>query len=128
MNGLLLDTNALLWVLADDAQLGEGARARLAAAPPRFSSVSVLEITIKAMLDRLHVPGSVEQGAQSAGLVELPFRSHHASGLKEWPELAKHDPFDRMLLSQARQENLALLTSDAHLLGLGFDWVLDART
>lgn len=128
MNGLLLDTNALLWVLAGDARLGSSARARLTTSTSaRFSSASVLEITIKQMLGRLEAPGEVAADATKAGLIELPFRSHHASGLAEFPDLARHDPFDRMLLSQAHREDLVLLTSDRHLLDLGFDWVIDAR-
>lgn len=128
MNGVLLDTNALVWVLAGDPQLGSNARARLiTSVSPRFSSASVLEITIKHMLGRLEVPGDVATAAEAAGLVELPFRSPHASGLEQFPDLAGHDPFDRMLLSQARHEDLLLLTSDRHLLDLGFEWVIDAR-
>ncbi|MGC0142076.1 type II toxin-antitoxin system VapC family toxin [Pseudactinotalea sp. Z1732] len=128
MNGVLLDTNPLLWVLAGDPQLGTGARAHLTTSTsPRFSSASVLEITIKQMLGRLEVPGEVAGAAAAAGLVELPFRSHHASGLEEFPDLARHDPFDRMLLSQARHEDLLLLTSDRQLLELGIDRVIDAR-
>jgi len=128
VTGVLLDTNALLWVLAADPRLGSSARARLTASPsPRFSSASVLEVTIKKMLGRLNLPGEVADAATRAGLVELPFRSDHASGLAQFPDLVRHDPFDRMLLSQALRENLLLLTSDRHLLDLGFEWLIDAR-
>lgn len=47
--------------------------------------------------------------------------------MEELPDLARHDPFDRMLLSQARHEDLLLLTSDRQLLELGIDRVIDAR-
>ncbi|WP_324651606.1 type II toxin-antitoxin system VapC family toxin [Georgenia sp. H159] len=128
MSGILLDTNALLWVLAGDEALGPTARERLATSGPvHFSAVSVLEITIKEMLGRLEVPGDVSAGAQRAGLVELPFRAGHASGLTEFSALARHDPFDRMLLSQAAREHLLLLTSDRLLLALDIEWVVDAR-
>ena len=128
MNGILLDTNALLWVLAGDEDLGDDAQTQLAATGPvHFSAVSVLEITIEEILGRLEVPGEVPDAAKQAGMVELPFRSAHASGLKEFPALARHDPFDRMLLSQAHSDGLLLCTSDRHLLALGFEWVIDAR-
>lgn len=128
MSGTLLDTNALLWVLADSPQLGTSARGRLAASVSvRFSAVSVLEITAKEMLGRLETPGDVAEAATRAGLVELPFGAHHASGLHAFPALVRHDPFDRMLLSQARCDDLVLLTSDRHLLGLGLPRVADAR-
>lgn len=128
MNGLLLDTNALWWVLSDDPRLGAGSRTRLQeTGRVHFSSISVLEITMKEMLGRLSAPGDVAVDAESAGLVELPFRSRHAAGLRDFPSLSRHDPFDRMLLSQARIEELALLTSDRQLHMLGLDWVLDAH-
>lgn len=92
-----------------------------------FSSVAVLEITIKEMLGRLETPGDVADGARQAGLVELPFRSRHASGLPDLPLPARHDPFDRMLLSQALLEGLDLLTSDRYLLALEHPRILDAR-
>lgn len=128
MTGLLLDTNALLWVLSGDQRLGAAARVHLSrAAAVHFSAVSVLEITIKEMLGRLETPGDVADGAGRAGLAELPFRAQHAQGLTDFPSLVRHDPFDRMLLSQARLEGLLLLTSDRLLLDLGLEWVLDAR-
>lgn len=128
MSSLLLDTNALLWVLAADPGLGDGARARLnASAQVHFSAASVLEVTINEMLGRLTTPGELSADARSAGLIELPFRAEHASGLRDFPNLTRHDPFDRMLLSQANTEKLLLLTSDRHLLDLGLDWVVDAR-
>lgn len=128
MNGILLDTNALLWVLVDDPRLGATSRAALGDAERvYFSSVAVLEITIKEMLGRLETPGDVSDGARQAGLVELPFRSRHASGLHDLPLPARHDPFDRMLLSQALLEGLHFLTSDRRLLALKLPQVLDAR-
>ncbi|MPV50646.1 hypothetical protein GCG21_11650 [Pseudactinotalea sp. HY160] len=58
MIGVLLDTNALIWVLAGDPRLGGRARAQVAEAPRvHFLAVSVLEITLKEMLGRLRVPG-----------------------------------------------------------------------
>ncbi|MDN5805522.1 MAG: hypothetical protein L0H26_13205 [Microlunatus sp.] len=40
--------------------------------------------------------------------------------------LARHDPFDRMLVAQTRVERSVLVTSDRTLLGLGMPWILDA--
>lgn len=67
------------------------------------------------------------EAAHRAGLRELPFRERHAVTMSQFPQLARHDPFDRMLLAQAQAEDLMLLTSDRVLLGLGHDWVVDAR-
>lgn len=127
---ILLDTNALLWLYRDDPSLGPRSRERITAAPRvHFSAASVLEITIKHQLGRLDLPGGDEfpEIFERSGLVELPLTAAHAVALAGFPDLARHDPFDRMLLAQARSESLDLLTSDARLLALGEPWVSDAR-
>ncbi|MCK0111641.1 type II toxin-antitoxin system VapC family toxin [Ornithinimicrobium sp. F0845] len=128
MRGVVLDTNVFLWLLTGDERLGQRSRLLVTGSSPVYaSSVCVLEVTIKEMFGRLRVPEPVTEAAQAAGLVELPFRAPHAAALAEFPELARQDPFDRMLLAQASSEGLALLTSDQALLGLGLEWVVDAR-
>jgi PIN domain nuclease of toxin-antitoxin system len=127
---ILLDTNALLWLYRDSDQLGPRSRQLIAAASRvHFSAATVLEITIKNMLGRLSLPGgeAFPQVFERSGLVELPFTAAHAATLQLFPGLARHDPFDRMLLAQARSESLTFLTSDATLLGLGEPWIHDAR-
>lgn len=127
---ILLDTNALLWVLHADDQLGSQARRHLDEAPVvYYSSISVSELTIKSMIGRLSLPGGDRFPAifADAGLRELPFTSTHAAGMLRFPALARHDPFDRMILAQADTERLRLLTSDRTLLSLGQTWILDAR-
>ena len=46
--------------------------------------------------------------------------------IAEFPELIGHDPFDRVLLAQAKVEQLDFLTADRRLLARDFDWILDA--
>lgn len=127
---ILLDTNALLWLVADSPRLGLQARARIEAADRVcFSAVSVSEIAIKHMLGRIDLPGgdAFPQIFADSGLSELAFASAHAAALLEDPALRRHDPFDRMLLAQASAERAELLTSDAVLLDLGRAGVADAR-
>jgi PIN domain nuclease of toxin-antitoxin system len=127
---ILLDTNALLWVYRDDRSLGEEARDRIGrASRVMYSAVSVMEITMKHMLGRVPLPGDGDLPAAFArsGLMELPFTAQHAATLLRFPTLARHDPFDRMLLAQATSESCDLLTSDATLLALGEARVHDAR-
>jgi PIN domain nuclease of toxin-antitoxin system len=127
---MLLDTHALLWLATDDDRLGPRSRARIAEAPRvHYSAVSISEIVIKHMLGRIDLPGGdrfPEVFAQM-GLVELPFTSRHANALREEPELARHDPFDRFLLAQSFADGMPLLTADRVLLELGRTWVHDAR-
>lgn len=127
---ILLDTNALLWLYRDAADLGARSRAAIGRAERVwFSSVSILEITIKHQLGRVELPGGADypQIFAESGLGELSFTARHAAALAEFPQLARHDPFDRMLLAQARIESVDLMTSDAILLGLGETWIHDAR-
>ena len=127
---MLLDTNALIWLMNDSPKLGPQARARIVAAPRvYYSSVSVMEIVIKSMLGKLALPGGERfpDVFAQAGLVELPFSARQANALREDEALARHDPFDRMLLAQARVEAIPLLTSDTVLLGLTSADCIDAR-
>ncbi|MBC9957387.1 type II toxin-antitoxin system VapC family toxin [Yimella sp. cx-51] len=128
MKGLLLDTNALIWTLTADARLGQTARSLITdTGAVRYSSVSVLEVTIKTMLGKLSLPGDFQVGLDSIGLTELPLTARHAAAVAEFPDFTRHDPFDRMLLAQANVEQIRLLTADTALLGLGVTWVIDAR-
>ena len=127
---MLLDTNVLLWLMVDSCRLGDQARSRITTAPRVYvSSVSVLEIVIKNMLGRLDLPGGDRFPGvfTQAGLVELPFAVRHADAMRMHARLARHDPFDRMLLAQAEAEAMPLLTSDSALIELGAPSTIDAR-
>lgn len=128
---MLLDTNALLWLYHDSPRLGPRARDGIAnASRVYYSAASVMEIMIKHMLGRIELPGGdgfPEIFARS-GLAELTFSAAHAHAMRRDPGLSRHDPFDRLLLAQARAEGLDLLTSDATLLGLGDARIRDARS
>lgn len=127
---ILLDTNALLWIVSDDKRLGVKARTALENADQVcFSSVSISEIALKHMLGRLTVPGNQDliDGFRESGLSELSLTAEHAAELLNFPELKRHDLFDQMLLAQAKSSRAQLLTSDSILLNLGYSWVRDAR-
>ena len=125
---ILLDTNALLWMLYDGPRLGPTSRSLLASGDRiAFSSVSVVELVVKQMLGKLKLPADAREAALAAGLYELALDGRHAAALAAFPELARHDPFDRMLLAQASTEGVQLLTSDRALLGLDYEWLFDAR-
>lgn len=124
---LLLDSQAVLWVLSGSPRLGRLARRMIDTSPAVHLSVaSVWELTIKAMLGRLDIPAGLAGRAEEQGLAILPVTAEHAEALRDFPELARHDPFDRLLIAQASVGGLRLLTADAALLGLGRDFVVDA--
>lgn len=125
---ILLDTQVALWLLSAPERLGRRARREIEAAESvAFSSVSVAEITIKKMLGRLDVPDDIAQQWQRSGLTSLALDSDHATTIAAFPDLVCHDPFDRLLLAQAKAERATLLTADRVLLSLGLPQVLDAR-
>jgi len=111
---LLLDSHVFLWWLGDDSRLS--ARARTAIADPRsivhVSAATIWELAIKAALGRIDSGGAdLGQEIAANGFVELPISARHAT---EAGALPRHhdDPFDRMLIAQARIEELVLITRD----------------
>jgi PIN domain nuclease of toxin-antitoxin system len=126
---LLLDSQALLWLLDDNPRLGPRAREAITTAQGvHVSAATVWELTIKAMLGKLSVPADLSKRLTAQGLELLSITAEHAEALRDFPELGQHDPFDRLLVAQASRTGLRLLTADQVLLGLGRDLVLDART
>lgn len=124
---MLLDTQALLWLLADSPRIGPRARALIASAGSvHYSAASIWEIEIKRALGKLRIDGDLAQSLHDAGLRELSVTATHALATSA-VQLPHRDPFDRMLLAQAEAEGLPFLTADGVLLGLGRRDVLDAR-
>lgn len=121
---LLLDSHILIWALTEDARLSEKAR-QLIIDPNNviyYSTVSVWEISIK----HANHPEDLEfygkelsAYCQAAGFLQLEIRDKHVYALetltREDGAPPQKDPFDRMLLAQAKAENMSLLTHDALL-------------
>lgn len=112
---LLLDTNVLLWWLAADARLTPRAQRAIADDPDAVvSAVSVWEIAIKRGLGKLDVDDTVYDRITASGFRLLPVLFAHAVEVEGLP-VVHRDPFDRMLVAQARHEGLALVTADRRL-------------
>jgi len=125
---MLLDTNVLIRMASYPETLGHVAWDLIEGGPVFASAISHFEIVMKRMLGKLEAPES-DLGAHFAdqGITPLPFTEQHAARIADFEELARHDPFDRMLLAQAAAERMDFLTSDSTLLGLGYEWIIDAR-
>lgn len=114
---LLLDTHMLLWAAAGTlpakaAELIVDGENQLF-----FSPASIWEIGIKKSLGRPDFkvdPEVLQRGLLDNHYQELSITSRHALVVNDLPPLHK-DPFDRMLLAQAKAEGIMLLTSDAFL-------------
>jgi PIN domain nuclease of toxin-antitoxin system len=110
---LLLDTHALIWWLEGGTRLGEEARAaiRSRANEVRVSSVSAVEISIKVARGKLDAPGDLVTQIARHGFTALPVTIEHGIAMLGFS--ASHgDPFDRLLIAQARCEGLTIVTGD----------------
>ena len=87
---------------------------------------TIWELTIKDMLGKVALPADLPGVLDEEGFAILDITAAHAHGLRTFPELARHNPFDRLIIAQARVAGLRLLTADRVLLGLERDFVVDA--
>jgi PIN domain nuclease of toxin-antitoxin system len=113
---LLLDTHLLLWAASEPERLSSKARTLLLDPSNQllFSAASLWEISIKNSLERADFkvdPRRLWRMLLVNGYRELPVSSEHTVAVNELPPLHK-DPFDRILIAQARVEGLLLLTVD----------------
>ena len=109
---LLLDTHVVLWWLADDPELPDDIKERLDHEPDvRVSAATIWEIAIKQALGKIAAPEDLPERIRDTGFRELPVRFAHAMAAGRLP-LIHRDPFDRMLVAQARCEDLTLVTRD----------------
>lgn len=119
---LLLDTYILIWALNEDPQLSLKAR-ELILDPNNaiyYSSVSVWEIAIKHAIHPESVTFSgkeLSQYCQEAGFLPIEMRDRHVFALETITRSDNapphHDPFDRMLIAQAKAENMSFLTHNS---------------
>lgn len=111
---LLLDTHVALWWLNDPARLDPIARTAIGAGDNevRVSAASVWEVAIKTATGRLAAPTPFVAALGSAGIEELPVRWTHADRVMSLPDHHR-DPFDRILMAQALEEDMVIVTRDA---------------
>lgn len=125
---LLLDTHIVLWAIADHPKLSEAAR-DLITDPDNtiyYSAVSVWEVLLKNSSPRNNLDLSAEdfiEYCEEAGYIALPMKPRHVAAASKLDTSAadkQHsDPFDRMLLAQAKSENFSFVTHDEKLLLYG---------
>lgn len=120
---LLCDTHLLIWLAENDRRLTAEARGLLdqTGTERAFSVASLWEIAIKFSLERPDFPIApqvMRQGLIASGFVELAIDAQHAFAVVDLPRLHR-DPFDRLLIAQARVEGLTLLTADAAVAAYG---------
>jgi PIN domain nuclease of toxin-antitoxin system len=109
---LLFDTQILLWRMHGTRRLGHEAEQRVEDADELLVSVvSFIEIGVKAATGKLKMPAGLREYVLESGARILGISPEHGLGIAELP-LHHRDPFDRLLISQARSEGLTIVTSD----------------
>jgi PIN domain nuclease of toxin-antitoxin system len=113
---LLLDTHIFLWAVQGNARLKTSARQMIEGADAVYvSAASLWEVAIKSALGKIDAdPDELVAAIDASGFIELPVSASHAAGVARLPP-HHTDPFDRLLIAQARAEPLKLLTADPML-------------
>lgn len=131
---VLLDTHIILWALADDEKLSQKARNIILSKENEiyYSTASIWEITIKHMLHPEHMKLSGKQISnycQEAGYQMLPIKDEHVhtlETLQREERAPKHnDPFDRIMLAQAKEERMLFITHDSLIPYYGEECVVE---
>ena len=114
---LLLDTCVFLWFISEDPKLSRSLK-DLVADPEQevfLSVVSPWEAILKQQTGRLHVPTPVGNYLQDKRerhhIVSLPLEEQSLLHLAKLPSLHR-DPFDRILICQAMEHGLTIITPD----------------
>lgn len=122
--GHLLDTHAFLWMTSAPDRLGQKAREVIDDPASRLvlSVASVWEMAIKRSLGKLELPAPLpsflKRQLHATRTDLLDVLAEHALEVEELP-WHHRDPFDRLLVAQARFEGLTLLSRDTALGGYG---------
>jgi PIN domain nuclease of toxin-antitoxin system len=110
---LLLDSNALIFAVAQPSGLSAATRQALQDSNnDRFVSIAAMwEIAIKLSLGKLSLPESIPAALDIVGASPLDITPAHIVRIQGLP-LYHRDPFDRMMIAQAMEENLTIVTRD----------------
>ena len=125
---LLLDTHTFLWWNIGGGALGVNAREAIA--DPEnvvfVSAATAWEIATKRQTGKLEAPGDIAGWIRENDFAELEISVEHATLSAELPQHHR-DPFDRMLVAQAKIAGLTLVSSDSDIAKYDVD-ALDAST
>ena len=118
MNGYLLDTHSFLWSVFEPGKLNTSVRAELVNAGNivYVSSVTFWEISLKAGIGKLTFTNctadELPEIADRMGYLPLSLETNESASFHRLPKISHKDPFDRMLIWQAIQRQLILISKD----------------
>ena len=123
MKRYLIDTHLIYWWMTADARLGAATEQRITGAEIVVSAASLWEMVLKNARGKLPLPqGSLTASLEAQGFILLPVLPRHVEAARGL-EIEHADPFDRLLIAQAADEKLTLLTRDSAILALGLSEV-----
>ena len=112
---LLLDTHVVLWELEGSQRVSRVAQEAIEQATELvFSVVSFAEIGAKSAIGRLSVPRDLREHVLRSGVQILRLDADHGLAVADLP-MHHRDPFDRLLVAQARSEQLTIVTADRRI-------------
>ena len=115
----LLDTHIVLWFLLDDKKLSENVKQKIINSNNnKFISIaSTWELAIKINLGKINFDGGISvffEEINKIGFELLPISPEYITRLENLP-LHHRDPFDRLIISTAIEENMVLITADSNM-------------
>lgn len=123
MRLLLLDTQVMLWWLVGDSRLRAATRELIGRTACVVSVASIWEVSIKHRLGKLSVdPVTFRDACLASGANLLQISDAHVIESGQLPDIHR-DPFDRLLIAQARIEQCTAVSSDEHWDGYGIELV-----
>lgn len=118
MSSLLLDTHTFIWLSEEDASLPENLRVTIEEADNVYLSIASLwEIAIKLSIGKLSLNKDYETigvEVESSDITLLPISFADTAQVRKLP-LHHRDPFDRILVAQAMNNHLVIVSQDIQL-------------
>jgi len=120
----LLDSPILVWLDTGDRRISPALLDNLDRADQRFlSAATAWELGIKQAAGKLRLRTPIGAMLEQLRLVELPVSICHGDRAAKLP-LLHRDPFDRILLAQALEEGLILVSADRRLAAYGIPMLM----
>lgn len=115
-SSLLLDSHIIIWWLLDSPKLTKIVRQLISTneITSYVSVASIWEFSIKSALGKLTIRKNYLQLLEDHGFIVLDITAKHAQAVAKLP-LHHHDPFDRLLIAQALEDNLTLVSTDKQI-------------
>ena len=121
---IVLDTHTLIWFLMDEEKLSGSAKKAIHESDDVFVSIASLwEIAIKQSIGKLDMESTIQEIAESCSkeyISLLNITPEHMEGVKHLSHI-HGDPFDRLIISQAKCMEAMLITKDENMQKYGID-------